>query len=111
MFSRCPSQRWAGASLIYPGADVPCVLEDYTPCMTDRLNSGESIQVNESLGSPDGQFSLVLQEDGNLVLYGQDGQPVWASGTDGLDVARATLQEDGNLVLYSSGGDAVWASN
>jgi hypothetical protein len=79
--------------------------------MTDRLNPGESLQVDESLGSSNGQFSLVLQEDGNLVLYGQDGQPVWASGTDGQDVTRATMQDDGNLVLYSSGGDAVWAAN
>jgi len=79
--------------------------------MTDRLNPVESLQANESLGSPNGQLSLILQEDGNLVLYGQNGQALWASGTDGQDVARATMQDDGNLVLYSSGGDAVWASN
>ena len=79
--------------------------------MTDRLNPGDTLQVDESLESPNGQFSLRLQEDGNLVLYGQGGQPLWASGTDGQEVATATMQDDGNLVLYSAGGDAVWASN
>jgi hypothetical protein len=79
--------------------------------MTDRLDSGQGLQVDESLDSPSGQLSLVLQSDGNLVLYDQDRQPVWASGTDGQDVSTATMQEDGNLVLYSSGGSAVWASD
>ena len=79
--------------------------------MSDRLNPGESLQVDESLTSPNGQFSLRLQEDGNLVLYGQDGQPMWATGTDGQEVSTATMQADGNVVLYSPGGDAVWASN
>ncbi len=79
--------------------------------MTDRLNPGESLQPDESLTSPNEQFSLRLQEDGNLVLYSQDGQPMWATGTDGQAVSTATMQDDGNLVLYSPGGDAVWASN
>jgi hypothetical protein len=79
--------------------------------MVDRLNPGERLGANESIESPDGRFSLVLQPDGNLVLYDQNHQPVWASGTDGLEVASATMQEDGNLVLYSSSGDPVWASD
>jgi hypothetical protein len=79
--------------------------------MTDRLNPGESLQVDESLASPNGQFSLRVQEDGNLVLYSQDGQPMWASGTDGQEVSTATMQDDGNLVLYAPGGAAVWASD
>ena len=79
--------------------------------MSDRLDPGQALQVNESLVSPNGQFSLVLQPDGNLVLYEQAGQPVWASGTDGREVSTATMQEDGNLVLYSPTGEPVWASD
>jgi hypothetical protein len=79
--------------------------------MTDRLNPGENLQVDESLTSPDGRFSLRLQGDGNLVLYGPDGQPLWATGTDGQEVGTAPMQDDGNLVLYSPGGDPVWASD
>ena len=79
--------------------------------MTDRLNTGQSLQISETLGSPDGRFSLILQPDGNLVLYDQDGQPAWASGTDGREVSSATMQDDGNLVLNSPNGDPVWASD
>ncbi len=78
--------------------------------MTDRLNPGEVLRPNDALTSPTGQYVLMLQADGNLVLYEGDNQPVWASQTDGQDVATATMQDDGNLVLYSSGGDPVWAS-
>lgn len=78
--------------------------------MADRLSAEQSLSPGESLQSPNGQFSLTLQDDGNLVLYaGSDA--VWATGTNGQPVARATMQADGNLVLYSSEGEAVWASN
>jgi hypothetical protein len=79
--------------------------------MADRLASAQRLQVNESLASPSGRYSLLLQEDGNLVLYDQDGQPVWASGTDGQPVSELTMQADGNLVLYASSGGALWASD
>jgi outer membrane protein assembly factor BamB len=79
--------------------------------MADRLSSGERLGVGESLASPGGQYSLVVQDDGNLVLYDQDGQAVWAAGTDGREVASATMQDDGNLVLYSANNEAVWASD
>ena len=78
--------------------------------MTDRLNSGETLGTNASLRSADSRFTLLLQSDGNVVLYESDSQPVWATGTDGQAVSQATMQPDGNLVLYSSSGDAVWAS-
>ena len=78
--------------------------------MTDRLSSEESLVPNESLRSANGQFSLLLQQDGNLVLYEQETQPVWATGTDGQEIARATMQQDGNLVLYTASGQAAWAS-
>jgi hypothetical protein len=79
--------------------------------MTDRLNSGQTLQVGESLVSPNGRFSLVLQQDGNAVLYEQEDSPVWASGTDGQDVSTAAMQEDGNFVLSTPSGDPVWATD
>jgi hypothetical protein len=51
-----------------------------------------------------------MQGDGNLVVYTQDGVPVWASGTQGNPGAEVVMQDDGNLVVYSS-GRALWASN
>ena len=77
--------------------------------MADRLNPGQELHADESLVSANGQFSLVLQTDGNLVLS-EGGEAVWATGTDGREISKIIMQEDGNLVLYATNGDPVWAS-
>jgi hypothetical protein len=62
-----------------------------------------------------GTVTLIMQDDGNLVLY-QDGgvgnpnQALWSSKTSGDNYA--IMQDDGNFVIYpAAGGAAVWASN
>lgn len=53
---------------------------------------------------------LVMQGDGNLVLYDQSGHVVfWATNTSGQPGTLASFQSDGNLVLYRN-GRAIWAS-
>jgi hypothetical protein len=57
---------------------------------------------------------LALQGDGNMVVYSQEGKPLWASNTrkapSGLTPYLA-LQADGNIVVYASDGKTVlWAS-
>jgi hypothetical protein len=79
--------------------------------MPDKLISGQQLDANQSLTSNDGRFTLVMQGDGNLVLYGSSGRYRWDSGTWGRQVDHAVMQGDGNLVLYEPGGAAVWASN
>ncbi|MFI5953051.1 hypothetical protein [Cryptosporangium sp. NPDC051539] len=108
--------------------------------MTDQLHPGENFAVGGELLSGDQESRLVLQGDGNLVLYrasgaarwatatstgttavmqtdgnfvvyGAAGQAVWATGTDGHPGAFLVLQDDGNLVVYRPGGTALWASN
>jgi hypothetical protein len=54
---------------------------------------------------------LVMQADGNLVLYDQGGNPKWWSGTGGNPGATLTLQSDGNLVIYSTASAPLWQSN
>jgi len=73
------------------------------------LASGETLNVDRTKNSPDGRFTLIMQADGNLVLY-QGSTPLWASGTAGTPVVRCSMQGDGNLVLYSSNGTPYWAS-
>lgn len=58
-----------------------------------------------------GGSKLILQTDGNLVLYTSDMKPVWASGTDGSAATKLNLQEDGNLVLYTAANGVVWQSS
>ena len=65
---------------------------------------------DEGLGSCDGRFTLLMQSDGNLVLYLNGGGALWHAGTHGHAGAWAAMQDDGNLVVYSSGGSALWAS-
>lgn len=57
-----------------------------------------------------GNWNLLWQYDGNLVLYGPGyGHGAWTSHTDnrGTDLY---FQGDGNLVIYQS-GNPVWASD
>jgi hypothetical protein len=53
---------------------------------------------------------LIMQSDGNLVLYDEYDVPLWATGTVGYPGATAAFQGDGNLVVYWY-GYPVWASN
>src|SRR5512133_1148209 len=59
--------------------------------------------------SYDGRFMFILQDDGNLVLYGESG-PLWASKTLGKSGAYMEMQGDGNFVMYDSSGRALWAT-
>jgi hypothetical protein len=53
---------------------------------------------------------LVMQGDGNLVLY-DTSKARWSSQTQGNPAARAVMQSDGNLVIYTPTDRALWASN
>jgi len=67
------------------------------------------LEANQSLVSCDGRFDLVMQGDGNLVLY-QAGWALWHTETHGQTGAWAALQDDGNLVVYSAWDTPLWSS-
>lgn len=76
------------------------------------LSSGQCLQPGQSLQSDNQLHTLTMQTDGNVVLYNQQGQPLWATNTGGLISPRDfAMQTDGNLVLYDINGSAVWASH
>ncbi|GAA0453451.1 MULTISPECIES: hypothetical protein [Streptomyces] len=58
---------------------------------------------------PRGDYA-VMQNDGNLVVYTSDQQPVWASETHGNPGAELVVQDDGNVVIYHE-GKAIWHTN
>jgi hypothetical protein len=85
----------------------------------DVLRAGESLGIDQKLTSSNGKYTLIMQGDGNLVLYTESNTPVWATRTQGKGAVRASMQDDGNLVLYTKEQDkwfhkdaaaAVWAS-
>ena len=72
------------------------------------LAPGQSLSPNQSVTSPNGQYTLVYQSDGNLVEYATGGGPLWATGTDGTCPGTAIMQSDGNFVIYDCNGTPVW---
>ncbi len=78
----------------------------------DRLQADDQLKTGESLVSTNSRVRLIMQPDGNVVLYrSEDGRAMWASNTDGQPVDHLVMQGDGNLVAYSPDGQAFWASN
>ncbi|MEV6634863.1 hypothetical protein AB0M54_29355 [Actinoplanes sp. NPDC051470] len=77
----------------------------------NRLTSGQELRTGERLLSASGWLELVVQSDGNVVLYRvQTGGPLWSSNTQGRPVTRLVMQGDGNLVAISAAGQPLWAS-
>ncbi|KAI6697223.1 hypothetical protein NL676_017342 [Syzygium grande] len=53
---------------------------------------------------------LLLTQDGDLVLLGDDGKKRWSTNTAGKSVVGFNLTEVGNLVLYDRNDAIVWQS-
>lgn len=79
------------------------------PAGCGLLAAGKTLGVNQSVKSCDGRFTLVMQGDGNLVLY-QGSKALWWTATNGRGAVLAAMQTDGNFVLYTAAGHPVWAS-
>ncbi|MEU9719596.1 hypothetical protein [Streptomyces sp. NPDC047976] len=84
-----------------------------TGATSDHLDRGSTLWAGSQIESSTryGYARLVMQTDGNLVLYGSNWGVCWASHTYGLGGNRAVYQGDGNFVIYTGSGRAVWASN
>lgn len=81
--------------------------------MADRLHPNQTLTSGQGITSNDGRCLLVMQADGNLVLYESipgGRRPLWASNT-GAGGSRAVMQGDGNLVVYAPSNQPLWASN
>ncbi|WP_068497020.1 lectin [Paenibacillus kribbensis] len=75
----------------------------------DRLLPGQMLLKGQSLQSANGAYTLILQEDGNLVLYSR-GIALWSSKTNGRAVNYAVMQTDGNFVIYGY-PNPIWATD
>ena len=75
------------------------------------LAAGSCLKHNEFLESTNGCFKLILQDDGNLVLYRKNGRLVsWSTGTQRSCTNRVCMQRDGNLVAYDCHDVAMWST-
>lgn len=73
----------------------------------NRLVPGQKLQVGGSLNSLNGEYSLALQSDGNLVLS-RHGNPLWGSETNGQGGVLLNMGPDGILRLTAPNGQVVW---
>lgn len=82
--------------------------------MSDRISLDEPVHPGQSITSPSGEYTLILQEDSNLVLYRGE-EALWASNTmhgedESAENKSLVVQGDGNVVLYDADGQPIWAS-
>ncbi|MET9341188.1 hypothetical protein [Nonomuraea sp. NPDC003804] len=76
----------------------------------NKLTAGETLKPNQTVKSANGEYKLIQQTQGNLVLYGPGNEALWSSPTAGAP-AYATMQREGNLVIYSDTNKPLWSTN
>ncbi|HUC35848.1 MAG TPA: hypothetical protein VMR97_01850 [Acidimicrobiales bacterium] len=78
------------------------------PPTGDSMSDGQIMcSSNQAIHSSNVQYELVMQSDGNLVIY-FSGRAIWSSGSYGNAGDYLAMQSDGNLVIRSSSGTALW---
>jgi hypothetical protein len=91
------------------------------PAPKNFLNAGDKLLINDYIASTDKQYFIVMQSDGNLVIYkgsgpsDNSGDAVWSSRTSGSYGQTFTqMQYDGNLVIYKGTPEdpkgALWST-
>jgi L,D-peptidoglycan transpeptidase YkuD (ErfK/YbiS/YcfS/YnhG family) len=78
----------------------------YTGWDRTGLDAGQGLSTGQQVTSANGRYQVVLQPDGNLVVYGPQGRPLFFSGSYGA--RRLSVQADGNLVATRADGAAAW---
>jgi YD repeat-containing protein len=79
------------------------------PSQINVLSAGQGLVRDQAVWSTDGRYELVMQNDGNLVLYGPSGY-MWQSRTGGSEGAFVIMGGDGNLALYDVHGNTLWTT-
>lgn len=102
------------------GFDPKCGIRHFLPVVVggsvryfftsrNRLEPPERLNVHQQLVSNNRLFSLIMQNDGNIVLYRTHfGRALWASNTNGEPVDHTIMQPDGDVVAYSPQGLRYW---
>ncbi|MFF7649003.1 DUF6924 domain-containing protein [Streptomyces sp. NPDC007983] len=112
----CPSGEYSvvhqhdGNVVVYRNADHFAVWAtgtnfQHSVCRPEAL---EHQDLDRAFGRPG---RLLLQEDGNLVVYSPTDQPLWSSGTMGRSMAALMIQDSGRLVLRTAEDTIPWHSS
>jgi hypothetical protein len=73
------------------------------------LYANQQLSVNQSIRSGNNAYYAIMQNDGNFVVYKNDGsgKAIWSTGTNGSAAVKAIMQNDGNFVLLTCPHGAV----
>ena len=104
IYSASGVARWATATLHNPDH-----LNYINTTLAPGLGNFARLYPGQSIDTADRRFHLMLQRDGNLVLY-SPARALWATSTNGRSVAFLALQADGNLVIYDRNAQPLWFS-
>jgi len=77
-----------------------------------RLDPSQFLPINGNMVSENGKVRLIMQDDGNLVIYSEPDQAIWSTQTNGQKIKDGMIFQfsDGNLCLYDTEGKCVWAT-
>ncbi|WP_052313280.1 glycerophosphodiester phosphodiesterase family protein [Terriglobus roseus] len=87
---------------------LPDLTNVWATCGGTQIGANGALEQGGNLTA--GNNTLVLQTDGNLVLYHGAQVPLWSSDTSGKGGVELKLQSDGNLVLYNQSGSSIWTT-
>lgn len=76
----------------------------------DTLHSGQARHMNDRLVSKNGSHVLMMQWDGNAVVYAPGGRAIWSTQTVGRPGSTLRMQPDGNLVVYDASNRPLWST-
>ena len=99
-------------TVLYPNQYLHSADRQYTAVQQTDGNFvvygyGRAVWSSATGGS--GSSRLVVQSDGNVVVYSPSNVPLWNSRTFGAGSGVALImQNDGNLVLYAAGRPVWW---
>ena len=75
------------------------------------LFPGETLTSGQYLESQDGKYTLIMQEDNNLVMYDVSGKAIWHTETDqkGMKPAYFTNDCSGTIKVVDNAGTTLWS--
>lgn len=105
-----------GNLVLYSATNVPLwatytvQIPNHTSTVINYVDGGAIILPFQNMNTPSLSRNLLLQSDGNLVLYDSKNKALWSAGTHGRKASFAAFQTDGNLVVYNADHIPLWNS-
>lgn len=80
------------------------------PAPPNVMREGQALPPDQFMESPNGAFRVLMQKDGNCVVYQSDGQSNWETGS-GEAGSQLRLERTGLLQIITPSDRSVWHSS